>query len=836
MENTDDYSVVSDALGASQPILAVSITAEPTEFVPPQPSPTTPPIATAAHLSPSSTPQPVIDRPSSPRDHEDREGDVLPRRQSILVDLLNMDDDREPEEIARESASRAQDGSGNGARSSVAQQEGGAVEPPFIPIGSPTASMELASGKTGAGACEGGAAAVDGAGVSAERRESGGDSGRTSGSSSGGHGKAGGPDVSVEMFVDEEKAPLIMHVLCVAFHHRNGPQVEYAYPSFPGMVAAHDKTEPDGSRPAVELPEEWSFLVDFHLPPVKQWTEEHDYHPSTLFGLACFRQIAADDLLIKTADMTRSSVQKAVVILAKEPILGSVKTKLGLVTQAFFGQRDFSRVDILQNLFESLHASTFGPVPDSNLYTGISLRELLHKFKFKALQLFKLLLLEKKILFFGQKVERLSSYQYSLISLIPDLLRNIADVGSPALSHHQPSIAFHGYPANTPAKERMRTFGLPLRVFGEGAFFQPYIPLQQIDVLMAPETTSFLVGTSNAIFTHHKGFGIDAVVNVDAGTIDFTDPALASALALTGSDRRFIDELVKSVVNTWSKDGKLPDNETGTKILTEDYADDPYLNQQMEFEGSDDDIRSRMEAYLFSLLASVKYTNNPIEVNSTSPGGDVAVIALKQRDVLTDFGMPWVKLWQQTNSYKHWNETTTIDILDKCNPGHPKEGTSVMSIFSSKLSNIMTSSSSSSAATPAPTPATATTMLAPTISTTAASSASTSATAVPGARDIPAGPGGADDKSYQVSKSLPSASVFTSMSGWITQRKREWSTSSATPRVLSQELDGTTGEHGVGGVSQGNLTGTAIGEERLGGSTSFGSLNLHDEKFVKIDL
>ncbi|KAJ1555872.1 hypothetical protein HK405_011382, partial [Cladochytrium tenue] len=72
---------------------------------------------------------------------------------------------------------------------------------------------------------------------------------------------------------------------------RNGPQVEFAYPQFPGCTRPEgDSFEADGSRSIVELPDAWSFL----------------------------------------------------------PILGSVRTKLGLVTQALFAQRDFSRLDLLE--------------------------------------------------------------------------------------------------------------------------------------------------------------------------------------------------------------------------------------------------------------------------------------------------------------------------------------------------------------------------------------------------------------------------------------------------------------------------------------------------------
>lgn len=45
----------------------------------------------------------------------------------------------------------------------------------------------------------------------------------------------------------------------------------------------------------------------------------------------------------------------------------------------------------------------------------------------------------------------------------------------------------------------------------QGSFFQPYLPLQQIDML---KTRSFLVGTSNSIFQQQRDCQIDVIVNV----------------------------------------------------------------------------------------------------------------------------------------------------------------------------------------------------------------------------------------------------------------------------------------------------------------------------------
>ena len=70
----------------------------------------------------------------------------------------------------------------------------------------------------------------------------------------------------------------------------------------------------------------------FHLVPASP-------HPTTIFGISCNRQIKTSELLVKEEDMTRSTVQKAVVVLASKPLFGPIRDKLGVVTQALFSQR-----------------------------------------------------------------------------------------------------------------------------------------------------------------------------------------------------------------------------------------------------------------------------------------------------------------------------------------------------------------------------------------------------------------------------------------------------------------------------------------------------------------
>lgn len=50
-----------------------------------------------------------------------------------------------------------------------------------------------------------------------------------------------------------------------------------------------------------------------------------------------------------------------------------------------------------------------------------------------------------------------------------------------------------------------------LSLFGKDSFFQPYLPLQQVESLRAP---SWLVGTTNQIVTQQRDCEFDVLVNV----------------------------------------------------------------------------------------------------------------------------------------------------------------------------------------------------------------------------------------------------------------------------------------------------------------------------------
>lgn len=84
-------------------------------------------------------------------------------------------------------------------------------------------------------------------------------------------------------------------------------------------------------------------------------------------------------LKIRTADVTRSTVQKAVCALISKPLYGYIEVKLSLIAQAFFDQGDFSNTDIIRDAYDHLNLcfnenKTIFPM---QLFIGLSLSDII---------------------------------------------------------------------------------------------------------------------------------------------------------------------------------------------------------------------------------------------------------------------------------------------------------------------------------------------------------------------------------------------------------------------------------------------------------------------------
>lgn len=110
----------------------------------------------------------------------------------------------------------------------------------------------------------------------------------------------------------------------------------------------------------------------------------------------------SSQLVNRPADVTRSTVQKAVVVIADTPqFFGMLRQRLSIVTQAWFGQREFTDTEILRRFQDSLaDEKARGALQDEverDQYIGMSLRELVREFKWQTLVLFKCALLQPKV-------------------------------------------------------------------------------------------------------------------------------------------------------------------------------------------------------------------------------------------------------------------------------------------------------------------------------------------------------------------------------------------------------------------------------------------------------
>lgn len=62
-------------------------------------------------------------------------------------------------------------------------------------------------------------------------------------------------------------------------------------------------------------------------------------------------------MIRRSSDITRETVQKSVCVLSRVPLYGLIQAKLELITHAYFDERDFSKVSLLEETYKNLNSS-----------------------------------------------------------------------------------------------------------------------------------------------------------------------------------------------------------------------------------------------------------------------------------------------------------------------------------------------------------------------------------------------------------------------------------------------------------------------------------------------
>lgn len=377
---------------------------------------------------------------------------------------------------------------------------------------------------------------------------------------------------------------------------------------------------------------------------------------TSLFGISCTRQIDSNALINRPADVTRSTVQKGVVVIADSPqFFGMLRERLGMVTHAWFAQREFTDTEILRRFQESLaderERGVLNEESSRDQYLGMSLRELIHEFKWQTLVLLKCCLLQPKMLFFGSRCDKLCMVQFSLISLIPGLIRNLQDCADPELNGYETKLSVPTSLQSSNRSSLLQFMGLPLQIFGKGSLFGPYTPLQQLDVLADHGTKSYIVGSTNSLLLQQKDRYSDIIINLDENNVNISSPSLKTALALTAADRRWIDFLTQTINETWDEAN-------------------PSRPKTMQYVGSEEFIRSQFEAYILGLIASVKFHNFLVAQGENSR----SIYTTSEEDPAIDFGLDWIDAWKRTENYRMWDSNTDSNLFAVSEPKHPSAG------------------------------------------------------------------------------------------------------------------------------------------------------------------
>lgn len=388
-----------------------------------------------------------------------------------------------------------------------------------------------------------------------------------------------------------------------------------------------------------------------------------DNPEEAVFGISCYRQMSANDLVAKTDDVTRSTVQKSVCVLSRAPLFGALKAKLELITRAYFAERDFTKVEVLSQMYNNLCEMFNGSEVDGQAASmDISVQDLFVRFRHRTLVLFKLLLLERKVVFNISPAQLLGTTMLALVSLYPKMLEEglrfcCATYTPPkAKDKVEKATKSDGSEEDSPTNEgaeiiippsvavldeepkmKKDNYGFPLSIFTKGNLFHPYLSISYLDMIRSKSVRGFAIGATNALFVTKRDL-LDAIVTIDdqdIGQIEFLDANLKKELALTSADLRFGDFIMKNI----------EENKKSS-------ADSHFVNSRHLFEGNDEWLRLRMREYLLGLAASSR--------------SDLAI-------AVADYGVAFIHSWRFTRNYRIWIVGQHED-LSGIAPGHAFAG------------------------------------------------------------------------------------------------------------------------------------------------------------------
>ncbi|KAJ1656354.1 hypothetical protein IWQ61_004057 [Dispira simplex] len=383
----------------------------------------------------------------------------------------------------------------------------------------------------------------------------------------------------------------------------------------------------------------------FHLPTLPR-EDDPSLAPeqTAYFGISSYRQISSNDLLVKTSDITRTFVQKAVVLILTQPVFGYIQDQIADITQLYFGQRDFTRTDILQTFYKQIVNHLQPPLPNEYYTTNTALGFCVNSFKSHSLALLKLLLAGAKVLCVDDRAEHLCRFQYSLLSIFPSVFPSLYRRLFASESTNGDIIDTTGI-----SKQPLVSF---VELFDNHSLLEPYFPMVELKRLEASDIMSCLAGTSNEWVVKNATKNFDVVIDLKSSRIDYINPVMMEVAALTSADRKFMGKLMKN-----KESPPIPG--VGKKSRTS--FDELVLDDYRE-----DKLRVIFQDYVERFLCTVQWTR----AHRTSHS---IMEALKN-----DYGQSFLKRWLASTVYANWCHRVPAGLkVDVTHLGHPGSGASV---------------------------------------------------------------------------------------------------------------------------------------------------------------
>jgi len=353
--------------------------------------------------------------------------------------------------------------------------------------------------------------------------------------------------------------------------------------------------------------------------------------------------------VVPEKDATRNTVQKSCCVMCREPCFGWMLSSFRPAVELYFEQRDFTRRDVLVAALAGLSANVEECVRCIRAHRQLSPAGLVRRFGRKLLILYKLLLLEQRVVLYSPSCQDVSKDVIALASLVPGLIYSLSPSyqalrateanegrrhltldtsGGNGLSHHH----------------LLSAHGLPLHVFHRKSRLDPYIPLE---LMMTGDRRhgGMLAGSSNSLLTSSPPKGlVHVLANCETGSLVVHSTEMKAAGHLSAHERTFMDEVTAKV-------------EASDNGGDDDDENDSMTPSHPRWEGSGKWVRAKFEEYTMRMLQAAARKSQLGLIS-----GDVVNKEIMENEMPRLYGQAWIDVWLQSRNYSRWAAEHDLSI------------------------------------------------------------------------------------------------------------------------------------------------------------------------------